>query len=137
MTADVEVYNILKQIVSSHLARGLPGASSILAPILRSVVQKKRPELLSAKFTMSPRWVRGFLQSEGFVKRRAKTSGKRPPDWEARIETFILQIAHQMETYNIPPKLVYAFDHMGLQIFPVHKSTFAQRGATRVSSHSA
>eukprot|EP00854_Cymbomonas_tetramitiformis_P017630 gene17630-20999_t len=69
-----------------------------------------------------------------YVPRVPTSKHELPKDWEAQGHLFAYRLAWMMRTMKVPPELGIAFDHMGLQIFPIRGQTWAQHGATNVSS---
>ncbi|KAK3269006.1 hypothetical protein CYMTET_22524 [Cymbomonas tetramitiformis] len=99
--------------------------------MIRSYLGEHAPERLKG-FSVSDSWTKALLYAINLTPRKGTSNRKEPSDWEEQIELMVLQIAYIAEKENIPPALITAFDHIGLQIMPVRNQTWAEVNADTV-----
>ncbi|KAK3273418.1 hypothetical protein CYMTET_18339 [Cymbomonas tetramitiformis] len=99
--------------------------------MIRSYLGEHAPERLKG-FSVSDSWTKALLYAINLTPRKGTSNRKEPSDWEEQIELMVLQIAYIAEKENIPPALITAFDHTGLQIMPVRNQTWAEVNADTV-----
>jgi hypothetical protein len=130
------VYTETLDLVQKCLNAGMPGVAPIMGPIITGFLKSKYPGVIKEHFKrdeVSERWTQDFLFCAGLVMRKpTKIGHKLPLDWKEQKKMYILRLAWLMDTKAVPPELVVAFDHTGMQIVPIKPITRARAGASDV-----
>ncbi|KAK3268597.1 hypothetical protein CYMTET_22909, partial [Cymbomonas tetramitiformis] len=128
---NTELYKATCGFVRKHIDGGMPAVVSFIGAMVRSFLQQHAPARLQG-LQVSDSWTRALLHANDLTPRKGTSSRKEPSDWEEQLELMVLQIAQITEDKKIPPALVIAFDHTGLQFMPVNNHTWAPVGAATV-----
>lgn len=83
--------------------------------------------------TITSNWAKSLLRRMNFVKRRGSSTAKMHVEhFEALKEQFLLDIRAVKEMEEVPPELIFNWDHTGISIVPGSKWTMELKGSKRV-----
>ena len=83
---------------------------------------------------LSSDWAKKWLKRRGWVKRKATTGHRHPPDdYQQQKDAFLRRVNNTILTHNIPSHLVINFDQTGLSLLPTSNYTMAPRGQDQVA----
>ena len=74
-------------------------------------------------------WAKSLLSRIGFVKRKGSTSAKVPaPEFEKRMDQYLLGIRAEVIINDIPPSLVINWDQTAIHLVPMSAWTMSKQG---------
>lgn len=118
---DEEVKHYLKAVREGGVV-----TTAITMAAATAIVRKSDRNLLSENgglVSITVNWAKSLLYRMGFVKRRGSTTIKLTVNNFDRVkEQFLFDIQTAVEMEDIPPQLVFNWDHTGISIVPVDLS---------------
>ena len=82
---------------------------------------------------LNKEWARSVLHRMGFTKRRANSKSKiLPDDFEEIKEEFLTDVQSVIDMEEVPPSLVFNWDHTAIKIVPSSQWTMEKKRTKRV-----
>jgi hypothetical protein len=129
-------------ILKTHRDVGHPLYASSIQGIIKAIIRKEEPILLSntsrTGFKVGLGWTRAFIKTELHWTYRVATTAaqKLPSDWEVQGLRMTQQIAYLVKSYSIPESMVVDTDQTGIHLVPTGGAyTWDEKGTKHVKVH--